>query len=317
LAIIGYAVFQFTELGPAAAIGLILVASIWAIWSIATMTGLLGFGPVRPSSVMALFPFIMILLICGTVFWVSESSHSKLEAKEQELVTVQGQLNSTTADLNSTKSRVNDLNNQIAPLNSQIASLNKQLSDTRSQMGTAQSTITGLQNTVNQLQTELKLYHDTGITVYSGIKPPYRGAQTSITLANNSASRNVSWQELQNFVLADRTDSNYYNDFSYVCGDFALDVHNNAEAAGIKASFVVIHFKDGGDSHALDAFVTTDRGLIYIDCTGLERGEAGPTNCDKIVSVKPGTSYVETPLVPNTLWEWIPLGIISTVEIYW
>jgi hypothetical protein len=52
-----------------------------------------------------------------------------------------------------------------------------------------------------------------------------------------------------------------------VCADFAEDVHNNAEAAGIRAGWVGIRFQGTEEGHAINAFETTDKGLIYIDCT--------------------------------------------------
>ncbi len=288
LALIGYATFQFSGLGYAA-IGLILVASIAAIWSAAAMIGLLKFGNLRIRYATIAFPFIIILLVLVSVFWVSESSHSKVQAKENELVTVQGKLSTTTADLNNTKSEISGLNSQI----------------------------TSLQNTVNQLQTQLKLYQDTGITVYSGIQPAVTDAAgVSVTLTRNSAAQNPTWAQLESFILADKTDSNPYIMPTYTCADFARDVYDHAEAAGIRTAFVFVTFQGQTIGHALDAFVTTDEGLKYIDCTGIPPGQAGPSNNDTTVSVKPGTEYTPQFILP-TDWTVLPLGIVSTVEIYW
>jgi len=53
----------------------------------------------------------------------------------------------------------------------------------------------------------------------------------------------------------------------YVCADFAEEVHNNAEAAGIVAGWVGIRFEGTDEGHAINAFETIDKGLVYIDCT--------------------------------------------------
>jgi len=71
-----------------------------------------------------------------------------------------------------------------------------------------------------------------------------------------------------NFLVADKTDREDYSLFSYPCGAFAEEVHNNAEAAGIRAAWVAVDFEDGSEEHALNAFNTIDKGLIYVDCTG-------------------------------------------------
>jgi hypothetical protein len=78
------------------------------------------------------------------------------------------------------------------------------------------------------------------------------------------------------FIMCDETDTYEYLEVSYspefkrayTCADFAEDVHNNAEAAGIRAAWVAIELEGQGEGHVCNAFETTDRGLIYIDCTG-------------------------------------------------
>jgi hypothetical protein len=59
----------------------------------------------------------------------------------------------------------------------------------------------------------------------------------------------------------------YYNDNSFVCADFAEMLHNNAEKAGWRAAWVGIDLAGSEGGHALNAFQTTDEGLVYADCT--------------------------------------------------
>jgi len=94
------------------------------------------------------------------------------------------------------------------------------------------------------------------------------GDGNPIQLINNPDAHNPTYAELLDFIIKDRTDANTYVAQSYVCSDFAEDVHNNAEAAGIRAAWVSIKFAGTSEGHALNAFETTDKGLIYIDCTG-------------------------------------------------
>ncbi len=93
-----------------------------------------------------------------------------------------------------------------------------------------------------------------------------------IELINNPDATNPTYEELLAFLKEDSTDEHpYIDDFSvlsYVCSDFAEDVHNNAEAAGIRAAWVSIQFEGEEIGHALNAFETTDRGWVYVDCTG-------------------------------------------------
>jgi len=92
-----------------------------------------------------------------------------------------------------------------------------------------------------------------------------------IELIDNPDAVNPSYAELLAFIIEDATDTNEYIIGQYVCADFAEDVHNNAEAAGIRAAWVGIDFEEDEEGHALNAFETTDEGLVYIDCTGSNR----------------------------------------------
>jgi len=88
-----------------------------------------------------------------------------------------------------------------------------------------------------------------------------------IELINNSNATNPTYAQLVAFITKDSTDKERYT-ATFSCGDFAEAVHNNAEEAGIRAAFVSIDFEASGKGHALNAFQTIDRGLVYVDCTG-------------------------------------------------
>jgi hypothetical protein len=106
-----------------------------------------------------------------------------------------------------------------------------------------------------------------------------------IELINNSQARNPTYAELVAFIKQDYTDTKSYleggpND--YVCSDFAEDVHNNAEAAGIRAAWVGIDIY-GDTGHACNAFETIDKGLVYVDCTGTTEGNYNPSSGEYLI----------------------------------
>ncbi len=109
-----------------------------------------------------------------------------------------------------------------------------------------------------------------GFSVYNDIQPPYYGADPdkTVILYNNEAAVNPSWQELKDFLISDKTDENNYLPGLRVCAEFAAELHNNAERAGIRAGWVAIHFADDSVGHALNVFETTTAGLVFIDNTG-------------------------------------------------
>ena len=74
---------------------------------------------------------------------------------------------------------------------------------------------------------------------------------------------NPTHKEMREFLARDKTDSNPFVIGEYVCSDFAAQLNNNAEADGIRVAYVRIRSKEWG--HAVVAFETADRGLIFID----------------------------------------------------
>ncbi len=75
--------------------------------------------------------------------------------------------------------------------------------------------------------------------------------------------RNPSFQEIRDFVLRDPTSRNEFVLNQYECRHFATDVNNNAEAEGLRSAFVLLCYDRG--QHAVVAFDTTDKGLVYIE----------------------------------------------------
>lgn len=143
-----------------------------------------------------------------------------------------------------------------------------------------------------------------GALSYDGRQPPYRLYPDGplVRLVNNAAARDVSWAELIAFIKSDATDLNAYLPDRYMCGGFALDLHNAAEAAGIRAAWVAIDFIGQSVGHAATAFQTTDRGLVVIDDTssyssgGRALGEAESHSYDKVAYIIIGRDYGVVPL---------------------
>ena len=118
------------------------------------------------------------------------------------------------------------------------------------------------------------------------------------------------------FLEEDDTDKNLYIDNVYMCGSYAQDLHNNAEANGIRAAFVAIHFHEG-NPHALNAFKTLDRGLVYIDVTGSSESTVLEHH-DTVVVVERDNFYRPKLIFPHPFMVVIPNeSMIKNIEIYW
>jgi hypothetical protein len=139
-----------------------------------------------------------------------------------------------------------------------------------------------------------------------------------VTLRNNPAARNPTWTELKNFLQRDETDKRIYDSKSFTCGDFAEMLHNNAEAAGIRAALVGLVLKpaslQGGEiKHSLNCFETSDAGTVYIDVTSSSQG----ISSDKIVDVIIGKDYIPVAIFPHAGYSqtWSNMGKIESIDI--
>ncbi len=140
-----------------------------------------------------------------------------------------------------------------------------------------------------------------------------------IVLHNNPVAHNPTWAGLKAFLQADRTDRESYVAGKFTCGDFAEMLHNNAEAAGIRAAVVAVELKPAGlaegvINHSSNAFETTDRGIVFIDVTSSSQG----FYADKIVNVIVGNEYQPMAIfnLPGQAQIWSSMGRIEAIDVF-
>ena len=136
-------------------------------------------------------------------------------------------------------------------------------------------------------------------------------SKDKLWLSNNPTAKNISYSQLLVFLKNDDTDSMTYSTVGFVCADFAERLHNNAEKKGIRCAFVAISLTTG--KHALNMFNTTDKGLIYVDCTNSNQG----INCDASVNLEIGRQYIAESLFPTVGWSSYsnPAGTVNSLDI--
>ena len=169
-----------------------------------------------------------------------------------------------------------------------------------------------------------------------------------IVLINNKDAVDPTYAQMVSFLKADKTDEypyidtnnapdTYYGtakshvdltriqniidgaaqpDSPDVCSDFAERLHNDAEIDGIRCAYVSVSLSTG--LHALDAFRTTDRGLIYVDDTGAVPGD-GVSRCVKTVSIADGQDYQPVSLFPTPGYKsaWDVVGNVISFQVTW
>ena len=109
-----------------------------------------------------------------------------------------------------------------------------------------------------------------------------------LKMFRNTNVKDPTWAQVKKFLTTNVMFKNTMNgkitwrEGEFMCGDFTQTLFNNANAAGIRCADVTAIYNNK-TSHALIAFNTKDRGLVFID----------PTN-DFIISEKNFFSQGET-----------------------
>lgn len=274
-----------------------------------------------------------------------ESVQSTLASTQAELNTTRGTLISTNAELNSTKQTLTSTVAELSDTKQTLSSTQTELGDTRQKVVSTQSELTNTKQTLASTQQQLSVAQETlgglGITLYASKQC------SDVVLVDNPKATNPTWSRLMTFLSEDHTEDRTYVADLYDCSQFSRDVHNNAEARGIQTAEVQIKFRNESVGHALNAFITTDKGLVYVDCTGgdfQDRMEAAlyryTIDYDKIAFVKKGRKYCafsmdrviamhvspeyflylenyEEILKYSPSYGWMPSGIVESIRIYW
>lgn len=144
----------------------------------------------------------------------------------------------------------------------------------------------------------------------SGTEVEYEGADGHvITFVHNSSAVDPSYSQMIHFVKFDTTDQTPYDIKKNVCGDYAEHVQHNAEKLGWHCGWVFVELDSG--NHACNVFNTTDRGLVFVDCTGF----------DSVVTIEIGKEYKPIPLTKllgyNNGVSADSMGIVESYKIMW
>jgi predicted RNase H-like nuclease (RuvC/YqgF family) len=254
-----------------------------------------------------------------------DATRTELDDTKDKLTSTLTELSDTKETLASTESELEDTNQQLTLKLADLDTANAELSTANNEIDSLQGSLADLQDSFSSVQNLLNIAQDTleglGITTY--ISSECR----DVELIDNPEADNPTWSELISFLAEDQTEKHEYIANEYDCSEFSRDVHNNAEAAGIRAAEVQVWFRNETSGHALNAFITTDCGLVYVDCTG---------SPDCIARVKLDKEFravdkysVTGQNVRNDLW-WDSLtfyyymgsstsghSIVSNIMIYW
>ena len=218
------------------------------------------------------------------------------------------------------------------------STMNTTVEQLKEELASKDGELSEVNQEINELQTEIDRYKE----ILNGLDIILYNSKScsDAKLIDNPNAKKPTYDELLSFLIQDKTEYNEYKEDVYDCSEFSRDFHNNAESYGIKCGVVHIYFSNQYflAGHALNAVLTTDYGLVFVDVT---------TSPDAIAFVKSGEIYKSVSVgniskyhINNETW-WKNLtknyysitspftilgkdgklyqdeGIVDDIEIYW
>ncbi len=92
--------------------------------------------------------------------------------------------------------------------------------------------------------------------------------QAAGNLPETSGTRQITWQELVDFLAEDHTNWHTYDLEDYNCMDYAIDLTANARLENIEVRIVTVDFVGQELGHAFVAFETKDKGTVFVEPQG-------------------------------------------------
>lgn len=141
------------------------------------------------------------------------------------------------------------VSNQLNETQAQLTSLERELATRQIELAGVEVELSTVEGTVEDLEAAL-----------ANLQVNY----ARLTEGYGYVLRDPTYMEMQDFLARDRTSEEEYIDSGYTCLDFAANVKANAAKEGIRCAYVGLEYR-GGSGHAIVAFDTTDRGLLFVE----------------------------------------------------
>ena len=237
----------------------------------------------RPWFVITLVLALVGIIASITFYTQLSTTQNTLALTEDKFNAAQTELTTTQNDLNTTQGQLNTTQNELSSARNSLVTTQDLLTTTQDQLKMTQSQLTTTQNTLIATQTSLT----TAQIQETSLQTNLTTATSQVTVLQNQLSSghmlaDPTYASMQAFIVSDKTDQNTYNVTTYNCENFSADVIANAIKQNIRCAYVAIDFP-GTTGHAIVAFNTTDRGMVYIE-----------PQTDEIVQLKVGADYYQS-----------------------
>jgi hypothetical protein len=214
----------------------------------------------------AVFLTIVVVGLLGFGF----ITNSQLNDTKTELASTQTELTTTQANLAGAQTSLANTETQLSATQSDLASSEAKLGVTRTELETASQALDEKSSQLALVQADYlaskqALATEKGLSVeLQNTLADLRANYASLTTGYGYVMKDPTYQEAKSFLAADITDSFTYITDDFVCHDFAAQVASNAIGQKIRCAYVLIDFTLP-PGHAIIAFNTTDKGLVYFE----------------------------------------------------
>ena len=212
------------------------------------------------------------------------TASDELTFAQAQLSTVQTELTQTGTNLSTAQSNLTQTQNDLTSTRSELSTAQANLVQTQTDLTAALNQITSASVRYDSLQADYDYLH----TNYDRLTTGYGYVLSDPT-----------YLQMKNFMANDKTDLNKYDVDTYNCQNYSADVIANAAKLKIRCAFVSIDEESSG--HAIIAFYTTDRGIIYIE-----------PQSDEEVNLQVGRRYYQC-IIPEPGYYYTPPRYDDTV----
>jgi myosin heavy subunit len=257
---------------------------------------------------LSVFLTLVIVGLLGYGFFAHNQlndTKKDLAATRTELTTTQADLASSQVSLANTEIELAKAQGDLANSESELSATQNDLQSTNQQLVDKSSQLVKAQADYVMLEKTLDIEKESFSQLQSNLQN-LQASYNSLTTGYGYVLRDPTYQEMKTFIAADKTDTNTYVDPTYVCEDFAYDVRVHAMQQKIRCAFVTIHYPDS--AHAIVAFNTTDKGIIYIE-----------PQSDEEVNLHAGYHFYQC-IIAEPGYYYAPPGYDDTIErfnVFW
>ncbi len=179
---------------------------------------------------------LAVAAIAAAIILCVYNSNSDSRHLKSEIAALEEEYEELKAELDTAKSDLEAAGLKIAELEDENTALQSELDYLKSNLEAAVLKIAALEDDLNDI---------------------FNGDQSQL--------RDPTWAELERFVKTDKTDTLEYILNEFDCEGFTITLRDHAWRRGFRSGYVAIGLGEENNGHVLNAFQTTDEGLIYID----------------------------------------------------